>query len=152
MLASGARAVKVSLFGETIRELGTAPKLHCILAPIQPCIGIIRFSETFSFYPDSGASWMARPPIQDGDAGLQRERVERVRISHFSARATKETGRGGGRWLGRRFRSASPVVGPARALGAAWRGGLAGCGRRLCRHALPGGGVALGTYSIEWED
>src|SRR5664280_2659721 len=41
MLASGTWSVKVSFFGRITRELGAMPKLHCIIAPIQTCIGIV---------------------------------------------------------------------------------------------------------------
>ena len=44
ILASGV-CVSTQLAGNTINELGAAPKLHCMLAPIQTCIPIATLCE-----------------------------------------------------------------------------------------------------------
>ena len=41
IFASGTIPVKTLFAGSTTRELGATPKLHCIIAPIQTCIGIL---------------------------------------------------------------------------------------------------------------
>src|ERR1035441_1251991 len=40
MLASGTCCVITRLAGSTTNELGAAPNVHCIMAPMQTCIGI----------------------------------------------------------------------------------------------------------------
>ena len=40
MLASGTWLVNTRLVGSTTSELGAAPKVHIIEAPMQTCIGI----------------------------------------------------------------------------------------------------------------
>src|SRR6202046_4001584 len=42
MFASGTMFVITLLVGNTTSELGATPKLHCIIAPIQTCRGMIR--------------------------------------------------------------------------------------------------------------
>src|SRR5271156_1177557 len=42
MFASGTMLVITLLVGNTTRELGAMPKLHCIIAPIQTCRGMTR--------------------------------------------------------------------------------------------------------------
>src|ERR1700722_14051080 len=42
MFASGTMLVITLLVGSTTSELGANPKLHCIIAPIQTCRGMIR--------------------------------------------------------------------------------------------------------------
>src|SRR5580704_13648074 len=42
MFASGTILVITLLVGNTTSELGATPKLHCIIAPIQTCRGMIR--------------------------------------------------------------------------------------------------------------
>src|ERR1700733_7161707 len=42
MFASGTMLVITLLTGNTTSELGAMPKLHCIIAPMQTCRGMIR--------------------------------------------------------------------------------------------------------------
>jgi hypothetical protein len=39
-LASGTTLVNTLFVGSTTSELGAIPKLHCIIAPMQTCIGM----------------------------------------------------------------------------------------------------------------
>ncbi len=57
MFASGTCCVNTIFFGNTTSELGAAPKLHCIIAPMQTCIAIEKppDRQRFLFYDISGA-------------------------------------------------------------------------------------------------
>ena len=41
MVASGCSPVVTRLTGKTTRELGASPQLHCSIAPLQTCCGIV---------------------------------------------------------------------------------------------------------------
>jgi hypothetical protein len=47
MLASGTWSVNVLFMGSTTSELGAAPKLHIITAPMQTCIAICELLQLF---------------------------------------------------------------------------------------------------------
>src|ERR1035441_4631198 len=62
----------------------------------------------------------------------------------FPRRVARETVHPGRRWLQRYFREVPLAARRRRGAWASGRAGRAGCTRRLCRHALPGGVVVLG--------
>ena len=84
------------------------------------------------------ALWAFVPGSTRGEFGFQ--------LSRFSAPRSQGKRASRMAMLSAVVAGLAAVAGRLRVVSLEVRGGPAGCGRMLCRHALPGGVVALGIY------